>query len=92
MNTKTEIDFEKIINFIEPNGELLNTDQAINAMKDAIKAAKPIILAHAAEKAKVKATFQGEGFNKVCDGVSVDPSSITSLNDSQELNKKLGID
>lgn len=81
MNTKTEIDFEKIINFIEPNGELLNTDQAINAMKEAVKQARDIILREAAEKAEVHPKYIN----------LVDKSSILNLNDSQELNKKLGI-
>ena len=80
MNTKTEIDFEKIINFIEPNGELLNTDQAINAMKEAVKQARDIILREAAEKAEAHPKYIN----------LVDKSSILNLNDSQELNEKLG--
>ena len=66
MNTKTEIDFEKIIDFVEPNGELLNTDQVINAMKEAVKQARDIILREAADNAEVKKANGDAGIVTYC--------------------------
>ena len=83
-NTKTEIDFEKIIDFVEPNGELLNTDMVINVMKEAIKAARDIILREAADKVIVKYVGMPEGGR-------IDEDSILNLANSEELNKKLGL-
>lgn len=79
MNTKTEIDFEKIALSKMPS--LYITTDVINAMKEAVKQARDIILREAAEKAEVHPKYIN----------LVDKSSIINLANSEELNKKLGI-
>lgn len=44
----TKIDYDKIIDAIETNGELLTTDLVIDCMKQSIREALPIILEYVA--------------------------------------------
>lgn len=81
MSTKTEIDFEKIINAIEPNGELLTTELTKACMQEAMRQSKLIILQAAANKAEVHPKYIN----------LIDKASILNLEHSEELNKKLGI-
>lgn len=80
MNTKTEIDFEKILD--EYCNAFLDRKCVLLAMKEVSKQVRDIILREAAEKAEVHPKYIN----------LVDKSSILNLNDSQELNEKLGLD
>lgn len=78
-NTKTEIDFEKIID--EYCNAFLERKRVLLAMKEAVKAARDISLQEAAEEAEVHPKYIN----------LVDKSSIINLANSEELNKKLGL-
>ncbi len=77
-----KIDFEKILNIVEPNGELLSTELAIECMKKCVRQALPIILQMAADRAEAESSWDGES------GI-VDKQSI--LNREEEIIKKLGL-
>lgn len=85
-NNKTEIDFEKIINAIEPNGELLTTELTKACMQEAMRQAKIIILQEAADKVELLALRY-----ELVEYDIIDKDSILNLEHSEELNKKLGI-
>lgn len=81
MNTKTEIDFEKILD--EYCNAFLDRKCVLLAMKEVSKQVRDIILREAAEKADIE-TMDQINFR-------VDKSSILNLANSEELNKKLGL-
>lgn len=93
MNTKTEIDFEKILkeklvdyvcNNVDYNEVFIYyKKEVIEAMKEVSKQVRDIILREAADKAKLKT-------HAMCDSI-IDKSSIINLANSEELNKKLGL-
>lgn len=81
MNTKTEIDFEKILD--EYCNAFLDRKCVLLAMKEVSKQVRDIILREAAEKADIE-TMDQINFR-------VDKSSILNLKDSKELNERLGL-